>query len=223
MEGSIKGRILKRNMKFWGKNAETMIGVLLMFVLFYGVVFSAMSSESSFIDTVMGYGSMCGLMFGYLIPISYGGSYLSLAIGFGSGRREAVWGTQFMNLLFGIQIVVIFAIGFAAKGGFADYGAGLAVVFAESLVMALALGQLSSAVHLKFGAKGYVIALVISISLMVAAGIACGISGIFGNLAVSFLGNITGYLVAGAIVAVILYGVSVIVLMRVVDHYEVHR
>lgn len=226
MEQSLKKQTIKRNILFWGRNAEVMFGMLLLFVAVYSIIFSSMSGDStdSVWDTACQYMAMCGVLFAYLIPISYDAVYIPLAISFGSKRREAVWGSQLMTLLFIVQIFIIYFLCQQMGNGF--YSNEIVVaVFTESMIVAAAFGQIAAAANIKFGTKGMWVTIIVTI-LFVAVICFCGI-GATGWLDSLFENTKwqpgTLFLTVGGIAGVVLYIISLIVMLLTIKKYEVRR
>lgn len=92
-----ESRIIKRNVLFWGKSGLQLTGIMLIFMVVYGFLFN-MGSSSIFGDfwkTAYFYGGIISVLFALIGSISYVGAYLPMALSFGSGRREAVFGHRF--------------------------------------------------------------------------------------------------------------------------------
>ena len=91
-----ESRIIKRNVRFWGKSGLQLTGMMLIFMVVYGFPFN-MGSGSIFGDfwkTAYFYGGIISVLFALIGPVSYVGAYLPLTLSFGSERREAVFGAQ---------------------------------------------------------------------------------------------------------------------------------
>lgn len=85
-------------------------------------------------------------MIGFLIlPVESIGKQLNLALSFGSGRMESVWGMQLANVLYLIQAVTLYGIAIRMSEQI--------FLFAGCAVLALALGQFYVVLYLKSGCK----------------------------------------------------------------------
>lgn len=225
MESTAKKRVIKRNIRFWGRYTEQMILLLVLFACVYGVIFSVMSGEGNILDTGLDYVILCGILFAYISPVSYGTAYMPLALSFGSRRREAVWGMQFMYGLLAVQIMLLFVLYYGAAAGFANVNGLLVAVYAEIIVAGLALGQFASAINLKFGTKGFIwITMLLWLVIIGAASIPVVILTKNTHAGSGFEGTMNpGIVLAIAVVGVVLYVASTAVMFRVMRNYEVRR
>ena len=85
-----ESRIIKRNVRFWGKSGLQLTGMMLIFMVVYGFLFNMGSSRvfGDFWKTAYFYGGIISVLFAMIGPVSYVGSYLPLTLSFGSGRRQ---------------------------------------------------------------------------------------------------------------------------------------
>ena len=97
-----ESRIIKRNVRFWGKSGLQLTGMMLIFMVVYGFLFNMGSSRvfGDFWKTAYFYGGIISVLFAMIGPVSYVGSYLPLTLSFGSGRREAVFGAQILCVVY---------------------------------------------------------------------------------------------------------------------------
>ena len=218
-----ESRIIKRNVLFWGKSGLQLTGTMLIFMVVYGFLFN-MGSSSIFGDfwkTAYFYGGIISVLFALIGPISYVGAYLPLVLSFGSGRREAVFGTQIYCAVYVVSayIILIFT-GFMSSEKF---NGKLNVLIAVLFVFMTAIGQLLSVAQMHFGIKGMVLGIVLVVLCMV-GGFVAGI-GFIGQIMAWINGihtNVLWILLAiGAMISVLLYAVSVMVFFCEIRHYEV--
>ena len=104
-----ESRIIKRNVRFWGKSGLQLTGMMLIFMVVYGFLFN-MGSGSIFGDfwkTAYFYGGIISVLFALIGPVSYVGAYLPLTLSFGSGRREVVFGAQIFCVVYGVSAYII--------------------------------------------------------------------------------------------------------------------
>lgn len=218
-----ESRIIKRNVLFWGKSGLQLTGIMLIFMVVYGFLFN-MGSSSIFGDfwkTAYFYGGIISVLFALIGPISYVGAYLPLVLSFGSGRREAVFGTQIFCIAYGVSSYIIMVLAGIMSSGKLD--GKLDVLIAVLFVFMTAVGQLVSVAQMHFGIKGMIIGIVFVVLCMV-GGIVTGI-GFIDQIMEWINGihtNVLWILLAiGAMISVLLYAVSVTVLFREMRYYEV--
>lgn len=214
-----ESRIIKRNVLFWGKSGLQLTGIMLIFMVVYGFLFN-MGSGSIFGDfwkTAYFYGGIISVLFALIGSISYVGAYLPMALSFGSGRREAVFGAQIFCIAYGVSSYIIMVLAGIMSSGKLD--GKLDVLIAVLFIFMTAIGQLVSVAQMHFGMKGMIIGIV-----MVVLGIVAGIG--FIDQIMAWINriqtNVVWTLLAiAAIVSIALYAVSVMALFREMRHYEV--
>ena len=218
-----ESRIIKRNVLFWGKSGLQLTGIMLIFMVVYGFLFN-MGSSSIFGDfwkTAYFYGGIISVLFALIGSISYVGAYLPMALSFGSGRREAVFGAQIFCIAYGVSSYIIMVLAGIMSSGKLD--GKLDVLIAVLFIFMTAVGQLVSVAQMNFGIKGMIIGIVIVVLCMV-GGFVTGI-GFIDEIMVWINGmqtNVVWILLAiGAIASIALYAVSVTVLFREMRYYEV--
>ena len=218
-----ESRIIKRNVLFWGKSGLQLTGIMLIFMVVYGFLFN-MGSSSIFGDfwkTAYFYGGIISVLFALIGPISYVGAYLPLVLSFGSGRREAVFGTQIFCIAYGVSSYVIMVLAGIMSSGKLD--GKLDVLIAVLFIFMTAVGQLVSVAQMYFGMKGMILGIVMVVLCMV-GGFVTGI-GFIDQIMEWINGihtNVLWILLAiGAMISVLLYAVSVTVLFREMRYYEV--
>lgn len=214
-----ESRIIKRNVLFWGKSGLQLTGIMLIFMVVYGFLFN-MGSSSIFGDfwkTAYFYGGIISVLFALIGSISYVGAYLPMALSFGSGRREAVFGAQIFCIAYGVSSYIIMVLAGIMSSGKLD--GKLDVLIAVLFIFMTAVGQLVSVAQMHFGIKGIVI-----VVLCMVGGFVTGI-GFIDEIMVWINGmqtNVVWILLAiGAIASIALYAVSVTVLFREMRYYEV--
>ena len=212
-----------RNVLFWGKSGLQLTGIMLIFMVVYGFLFN-MGSGSIFGDfwkTAYFYGGIISVLFALIGSISYVGAYLPMALSFGSGRREAVFGAQIFCIAYGVSSYIIMVLAGIMSSGKLD--GKLDVLIAVLFIFMTAVGQLVSVAQMHFGIKGMIIGIVIVVLCMV-GGFVTGI-GFIDEIMVWINGmqtNVVWILLAiAAIVSIVLYAVSVTVLFREMRYYEV--
>lgn len=228
MEQSIRKQVIRRNIRFWGKQAEHMFFMMTGMILIYSTVFSSVFRGHENWDGIMYYLVLMGMMFAFLLPASCGSSYMTLVVSFGSKRCEAVWGIQVMNFLFGVQYFLLVLInrgidvGFTA-GFFRENGLFIGV-FGALVVLAMAMGQLAAAATLNYGKKG-AWATMAGIFLIMMLSTAAGLVTLdFFTVDYWQIKEKWGTVIwcGGSVTAIVLYVVSILVLRRVAVKYEVH-
>jgi len=218
-----ESRIIKRNVRFWGKSGLQLTGMMLIFMVVYGFLFNMGSSRvfGDFWKTAYFYGGIISVLFAMIGPVSYVGSYLPLTLSFGSGRREVVFGAQIFCIAYGVSSYIIMVLAGIMSSGKLD--GKLDVLIAVLFIFMTAVGQLVSVAQMHFGIKGMIIGIVIVVLCMV-GGFVTGI-GFIDEIMVWINGmktNVVWILLAiGAIASIALYAVSVTVLFREMRYYEV--
>lgn len=218
--------MLKRNVLFWGKCGLQMTVMQIAFMAGYGILFNVGKENfvSQFWNTAYLYGVIIGALFCMIGMMSYVPSYFSMVLSFGSSRKEAVLGAQiqaFAAIVSCYAVLVFF--GYMANGKMIGW-CNLALI--ELLVFLSGIGQFSSAVYFRYGKKGWIIS-IISFCVGLAA---CVIIAVF--YLVSYLDNVLDwievnqskfliFLLAGIVVCMCIYFVSVKVMFRAVKKYEV--
>lgn len=162
----MKKQIIKRNILFWGKYGLQLTAILLMFTVGYGVLFSFGSGLMGFWDSAFMYGTIIAILFTMIGPISYGGAYLPMVLSFGSGRREAVFGTQIENVIsIVLGYLVILVKGFMRADRLQGW---IFVLLAELMVFMCGLGQYALICQMKFGIKGMVVVIICAVAAFLA-------------------------------------------------------
>lgn len=216
-----ESRIIKRNVRFWGKSGLQLTGMMLIFMVVYGFLFNMGSSRvfGDFWKTAYFYGGIISVLFAMIGPVSYVGSYLPLTLSFGSGRREAVFGAQIFCVVYVVSayIILVFA-GIMSSGKFnGKLNALIAVLF----IFMTAVGQLISVAQMHFGIKGMIIGIVIVVLCMVGGFVTGFIDQIMAWINRIQTNVVWTLLAIAAIVSIALYAVSVMALFREMRHYEV--
>ena len=151
-----ESRIIKRNVLFWGKSGLRLVSIMLIFMVVYGFLFN-MGSDSIFGDfwkTAYFYGGIISVLFALIGSISYVGAYLPMALSFGSGRREAVFGAQIFCIAYGVSSYIIMVLAGIMSSGKLD--GKLDVLIAVLFIFMTAVGQLVSVAQMHFGIKGMI-------------------------------------------------------------------
>ena len=94
-----ESRIIKRNVRFWGKSGLQLTGMMLIFMVVYGFLFNMGSSRvfGDFWKTAYFYGGIISVLFAMIGPVSYVGSYPSADIVFWLRKKGgSLWRTDFL-------------------------------------------------------------------------------------------------------------------------------
>lgn len=217
--------IIKRNLLFWGKYGIQMTAILIGFVLLYGLFFSmGESADGGFWQSANFFAALIGIMFNYIGPISYGGAYIPMVLSFGSGRKEAAWGAQLLYAGYAVTAYLfILFTGYMSAGrmdGFKN------ILIAEAFVLCTAFGQICAVLQMRYGKKGMAVGIIVTVGVVMGAGagfimgsdLADTLGAWFQRQSGSFLSM--GLLI-GAVVAIAVYVVSLVMMIRVVSKYEV--
>lgn len=182
--GEMRRHIFWRNLRLWGRSAAYAQGSLLFATLCGTAVMCFLSSPNK----PMVY--YCWAIFYYIMmemigmlvqQMGYTNRQYPLAIAFGSGRMESVYGMQLSNLLFGITSILMFGIFMAAGQNLYSYETGglrmeitvKLIMYAEMVIVALAFGQLMAVFSLKKERRNdvYLICFVIISAIIVIGGV----------------------------------------------------
>lgn len=222
MKEMLEKHRIKRNVLFWGKQALQMIKLLLLFAIGYGVLFNLGNlSLHKICETAYFYGMIIGIMFAFVEAISYFSAYMPLVISFGSTRREAVWGTQLMNLIYSsLAYVIILLLGLLSTG---KTIAWINISVAGAFLLMTGIGQFCSVAQIRFGQKGLITGVATAV-LVAVVGIIIGIG--YANKLVSWAETLsvsimTVLLTLVLAVSTLFYGVSLFVLFKSVKNLEV--
>lgn len=215
-----KKAIWKRNFLFWGKYALQMVETLIGFTVGYGILFS-LTGDGAFFSSGFFYAVLIGMIFAWMEPFAYTGAYLPLVLSFGSGRREAVLGAQIQHFLSDVLMYLVILSASVLSGH--PQGALVYVAIAIGLFFLTGFGQYLLILQIRFGVKGIVISVIVTVGGLI-VGIAAGLG---------YLEQITAWVqginsttlwmaaLAGAMISLILYLISVRILLHIVRTYEV--
>lgn len=175
-----KGKI-SPSFKYGTVYAEKIFGMLFLMVAIYALVYGA---EGGFGNTnsttLLFYFGVISLIMIFVIQLMNNASYIPVSISFGSRRKDAFFGTQWINFIMFIQSIVIF-------GGYLLFlsddldGMKLLVIFIYSiLIISLGgFGQFVGAISIKYGKLGAFLFAAIIFVLIVSSIIAIAFNGIF--------------------------------------------
>ena len=216
-------RILKRNIRFWGKTGLQLTGMMILFMVLYGFLFNIGDENilKDFWKTAYYYGTIISIIFSMIGPMSYGMGYVPLVLSFGSKRTEAVFGAQFEFLVYAVSAYIItLIIGYISSG---TMNWMINFLIAELFIFMTAAGQFSCVAQMRYGMKGTVV-VIVTVVICTIVGVIAGV-GYLENIAAFFqgmqIGLLWGLAGAGLIVSVVLYVISVMVFLRVIKKYEV--
>ena len=217
----MKNAIVKRNILFWGKYGVQLTGILLGFTILYGFLFNMGGDIGKFWETAHFYGLIIGILFAYIGAPSYSGVYIPMVLSFGSGRKEALWGAQLRNAAYIVTAYVIVLFTEYMSSGSLSVTKDILVL--EGMVLFSAVGQFCMAAQLYFGRKGMIVSIVFVVVLL-------GVSTFVGLMQIEDFANawlaapqsrMGILLAAGALVTVIVYGISILVTFCVMNRYEI--
>ncbi len=163
----------------------------------------------------------CGL-FVMVMGITAYITYLPVCISFGCTRRDAVIGLQIMSRLPAMGVILLaFAVSFAVRN---DITRGFMAAWLPLFFLLIAVGSIGGIVGslgIRFGRIGRLL----SVCIFVLCGMVGGFVGGFtagGGMGTEFIFDISGMLtlIAGA-VALVLWAVELILVIRIMKNYEV--
>lgn len=200
-----------------------MVGILLAFSVGYGVLFNLGGAAGEMGEDMLLYAVVFQCVLPMVGSMAYTG-YLSVVLSLGSGRREAVAGYQFKNfvqIFLGCIVVLVIWIW--------TYGAEtvrtpLLLVLLETSVFLCAVGQIGGALVLKFGTKGYIAAIAVTMVAAVAMGVLMGMKmsdddGWWFSMIQTLSDGVV--LAAGFAAAAVCYALSVLLLDYMLKNHEV--
>lgn len=225
MEKELRKQVLQRNLIFWGRLAEKCVITVTGIILCYTFLVYCLEGNDLYVFSnqeiwtfLLSYQIMVLLIITLLVPISFGMCYIPIVISFGSRRKEAVWGLQLMNwLVMGESEAILLLYASLSSIGSGRMGiiTGLILIVG---VVGIALGQFITVAWFRFGMKVFWFVLLLCTVLFT----------IIGNVATIFIIRDafyvkSWYLVAGVGMAVSLYAISMLLLLRIICNYEVRR
>lgn len=229
MEKSLRVQVLKRNICYWGKIAETMTILFVGIILFYLVIFcftdalelkNGADTIAFLAENARNYLIGINIMIPLILPMSSGMQGLGVTVALGGRRSEAVWGMQFMTLLLQVQLGILF---FAANhlAVHTIFDAWIGWVYVTAIGLLMALGNLFACMAVRFGTKGAVAAMLVFFIALIGGGFIFGFQ-IIGHGPLLLPEWVKAYSPYFAVpVSLILYGVSIWLLLLIVKNYEV--
>lgn len=201
---------LKRNVLFWGKLGQMYTLILIAVAYVYAFLGLAGDTLNMFM--------MMSVMGSVIIPITYVHAYLPTVISFGSGRKEAVYGIQF---LFAIYIVEMVIATWLAGLIFSEQAQFIAGTVYEQFWMMLGLtgiGQIMSAISVQKKSKGRTISLILSGCVA----FVCTVGGVLVG-SKDFIDTVMDrevFQIALTIGAIIVYVISAVAIVKCTKKYE---
>lgn len=238
MKDTLRRHMINRNIRFWGSYAEKNLLLAVGMSMLYDFVFFGFSSESKGrMESVLFYIIMLGVLFMTMIQFQYATGSIPLALSFGAGRRECVWGIQFANAIFYIQMLAAFAVPVIAETLNTPQGGRtmtmkaavrLVGIFSAVLLLAAAVGQFCIIVCFRFGVRGGGAFLLVAYLLVVLPSVlfsvfmvGMGRPKLAGNERITQLAGISAAVCMA--VAAMLYAAGVFLLLKKIRNYEVCR
>ena len=234
MRMSLK-KFLKRNLRFWGKHSVGYSLAIVGFSMLYGLFTSDLTEDFGFVtltSTILTYGMFMSAIMFISYSTQYASNHIPLALSFGSGREEAVWGVLLSNLIYVVLNTLWFSLLAVFVSQSLEYrvmGALVSAVVTVLILFAVA-GQFCTAWMVKLGGTNRA-ALVTILIMMTMAMVAITVFIIFqlqrddSGLIVWFLSNPRShfYMIIAVMLAVlaVLYVLGFMALRRVVRTYEV--
>lgn len=211
---------VKRNILFWGRQAETVFLMFLVAILFYGVFMgSTIRTEASgtfaqVMEEIKIYAMIFGIIMSFLAFFTYAIPRLNMALSFGAKRSETFFGVHFMVWLLNIQMIFIVLLCSIFMGGNFEWIG----IYLAAVLLCTALGEFSGCMVLKFGNKG----IWISVILMLVGSIASGLLFAFSR-DTDFWGEnvVKNMSLVGIAVGLILYTAGTLIWKKLLSSYEV--
>lgn len=216
MEKSFFLQTLKRNIRYWGRLTEQLVGIIVLACVIYGGFMSLSLDNGDFWENIVSYMVMMAIIFLDVVQMNYATAYIPLALSFGARRRETLWGVQWMNLLVFVQIMVLIICAEGIHAGSLLPGLDFGRKILGLILMALAMGQFGNAMALKWGGKARVIFVILYVLLFVVLGFVWAVS-------MEISGSPAWIWTACVASGVVLYAISIYTLYRALRNYEVRR
>lgn len=219
---------MSSNLKYWAINAEKSILSVCGCALFFLVLNLLMQDNNSPIEIL----SMLpwfiigiGIVFSFVMQVSYSVYGVSLILSFGSTRKDVWKGTQWFNFLYILQIEVLFVITGAISPHVKDIlGLQLGLGCLGLLFLGAALGQYASTLIIKFGSKGGIIFTVICVLSGMCFGFMVAFFGVGGEIDFGNVSNLFGPIssvLSLMLIVIVAYSIGAILLKRALKIYEV--
>lgn len=219
-ETSLLAQSVKRNIRFWGGQAENIFMIFMVAVVFYGLVMGSTSNieDHSTFDDLLKSVELYAMIFSGIAPFVvftlYAVPKMSMIISFGARRSETFFGLQFMLWLLIFQMFGAVCI----CDLFLKNSTGLIKLYSVVLLLCIAAGQLAGCIALKFGNKGVVISVILMVVGFVITGLLLVVSEIFGLQG----GNrINDMILFGTVVGIIFYVIGAFLWKKLLSSYEV--
>lgn len=211
---------VKRNILFWGRQAEIVFLMFLVAILFYGIFMgSTIRTEASgtfaqVMEEIKIYAMIFGIIMPFLTFFTYAIPRLNMALSFGAKRSETILGVHFMVWLLNIQMFLVIFVCNTLAGESFEWVKSYLV----ALLLCTAFGELSGCMALKFGNKS----IWISVILMIVGCIAAGVLFTLFEYWTAAENGVFQYLILiGFAVGLILYIIGTLIWKKLLSSYEV--
>ena len=202
---------IERNFKFWFLATQKEVLIATTIGIIYNWFFNSMMDSE--IDFLYAFTLMCP----FIMPMSFINMYISTVVGFGSGRKEAVYGLQIANFSFLVEMLIITVIYESLMGNNLDI---LPLIIA-GCILGVGVSQLLGSLVIKFGHKAMVICLIVVVAVCFVIGFTHGLSML--PAVDPFVKLIEKYPFSGILgtIGICVYAVSIVVLINTIKKYEV--
>lgn len=244
MEKSMRKQIILRNIRYWGGWTEKafllILGIGIIYSLFMPVLIDEEMGGLQQFAMMTVYVVVMEFMLLFVMPITTSVFNLPLGLAFGAGRREALRGLQFANLLAGIQTLLLFGIleriGCSMTESFSQEFSQCAwwylAIVGGIILFVMAVGQFGTALTMKYDGKGMAVYIIVFILLLFAAVFSIGFTVGKGNvedneiLPILVSADVMQFVKSSAclllVVGAVLYVIGNCVLKRIILRCEVH-
>ncbi|MEG1139747.1 MAG: hypothetical protein RSD55_03670 [Lachnospiraceae bacterium] len=218
-----------RSIHYWSIVAERAFGGTIILAIFYAFLFPHMSGESGyFISILESFPTQMmfmGTLYTVILQLSQNGTGISLVLSFGSSRREALLGLQWMNILFIVQLVVSVFLLNLVIGTHKNVLIPLMICFSIVLLFFLAVSQIMGAFLMKKKGRS-----LIAIMSIVIGGIIFAMGVVLGFRSKSVTHLMTCWeeteglwllTAAVGILVILIYGMSVVFMRHALRTFEV--
>lgn len=238
----MRRHIITRNLRLWGGSVVRAQGIYLLGTVVGTGTMYIFSSHNQprgvYYGCIMFYFLMMELVGMLAQQFQYASKQYPMALAFGSGRMESVYGMQLSNAIFGTTSILFFSmiaivgqtIEKEETGGFGTTAGTKILMYAEMVVLVLAFGQFMAASYLKNQERNTIYLLVVSAIIVVGAIVVFFEWDIFAFIGIvdedkeinQTIARVTPMVIHGlGVLGVLLYFLGFSQMKKVVQEYEV--
>lgn len=209
---------MKRNLLFWGREAERIMAMCVLFAFGFGL-YMWIIDKGVEITVIPRYMLVMGIFMSILVPMTHIPTNVALTISMGARRKETLWGIEIMNILLSLQILLVYMVTNVIFNK--DFNARKCLLALILLIGTAAIGQIASTISLRAGRTGMVLAclMILAIVLLVILYLLL----VEGSPETFFEKLSIAKIVGGLVIAAAIYVISAFVMKRQLKNYAVSR